>query len=100
MERRYFVTIFAPDKSAFKGLANLNLDIFGSPVTRRGESSIGGLLSDDNIKQVKKAGFRVEVHDEYVEQARMSGLDAAAQSVQTMDDKQWLESFYSRKKVK
>jgi hypothetical protein len=57
MERRFFVTIFAPDKSAFKGLANLNLDIFGSPITKRGESFIGGLLTNDKIKQVKKRAF-------------------------------------------
>ena len=100
MEQRFFVTIFAADQSAFRDLTNLNLDLFGTSTSKRGESSVGGLLTKAQIKKVEKAGYRVEVHQEYVEQARVSGIKTSSQVVEVMDDKQWLEAFYNKKKVK
>lgn len=100
MEKRFFVTIFAADQTALKNLTRLDLDLFGSSSPKRGEASVGGLLTEAQIKQVKKAGYRVEVQDEYVEQSRLTGLAAEGQSIEVMDDKQWLEAFYNRKKVK
>lgn len=105
MERHFFVTIFAPNKSAFADLQRLNLDIFGG--SSRGELAIGGLLTETNIKQVRRAGYRVEIHEEYIEQGRQAGLarDAGGSSkqsppVEIMDDKAWLKEFKRRKKVK
>ena len=100
MDKRFFVTIFAADQAALKALTRLDLDLFGSSSPKRGESSVGGLLTEAQIKDVKKAGYRVEVHDEYVEQSRMSEMDAQGPAIQVMDDKEWLKAFYDRKKVK
>jgi hypothetical protein len=100
MEQRFFVTIFAADQTALKGLTRLDLDLFGTSSPKRGEASVGGLLTEAQIKQVEKAGYRVKVHEEYVEQSRMSGMDAQQHSVEVMDDEQWLKAFYDRKKVK
>jgi len=106
MERRFFVTIFAANQSAFEDLLRLDLDLFGVSPRKRGESSTGGLLTESNIEQVRNAGFRVEVHEEYVEQARQGKLAKQAgrrgkQSppVEIMDDKAWLKEFNRRKKV-
>lgn len=101
MERRFFVTIFAPNQSAFTDLRKYDLDLFGGSSRKRGESSIGGLLSEANIKKVRRAKYRVEVHEEYVEQARQSAAQSAQSApVEVMDDREWLEAFYGRKKVK
>lgn len=106
MERRFFVTIFAPRQSALAKLQRLNLDLFGISSRKRGESSLGGLLTEANIEEVRKAGFRVEVHQEYIEQARQSELakqagqtEEPSPPVEIMDDKAWLEEFNRRKKV-
>ena len=98
MEQRFFVTVFAADESAFRDLTNLNLDLFGSRSSKKGESSVGGLLTKSQIKKLEKAGYRVEVHQEYVEQARVSAITESSQVVEVMDDKQWLEAFYAKKK--
>lgn len=70
MQRRFFVTIFAPDRKALATLRRLELDLFGVTPKARGESSAGGLLTEADIEQARGAGFRVEVHEEYVEQGR------------------------------
>lgn len=115
--RRFFVTIFAPNQKALVALRRLNLDIFGVNSKARGESSAGGLLTEEGIEQARGAGFRVEVHEEYIpqgqRQANKSAKEAALKEaagpaaeggqavppVQTMDDKTWLEEFNRRKKV-
>lgn len=100
MERRFFVTIFARDKSALENLQRLELDIFGLTKRPRGESSMGGLITEANIEQLRKSGYRVEVHEEYVEQARLKQAGGKAEPpVPTMDDKTWLKDFNRRKKV-
>lgn len=102
MERRFFVTIFAPNQSALADLQRLDLDIFGVSSRKRGKSSTGGLLTETNIEQVRKAGFRVEVHEEYIEQARrkQSGRKGKqSPPVEIMSDKAWLKEFNRRKKV-
>ena len=101
MERRFFVTIFASNKSALADLQRLNLDLFGLSARARGESSIGGLLTEANIEQLRKAGYRVEVHEEYIEQARLAQADRRGEPpVPIMDDKAWLREFNRRKKVR
>ncbi len=97
MERCFFVTIFAPSRSALANIhkLNLDLDLFGLS-SREGEASIDGLLTETQIEQVRKAGFRVEVKEEYVEQIDEKGNPL--QPVQLMDDKAWLEEFYRSKR--
>jgi hypothetical protein len=102
MERRFFVTIFSRNKSALADLRRLDLDLFGVAERARGESSIGGLLTEASIEQLRKAGYRVEVHEEYVEQARKSQAHRKGRQsspVPIMDDKAWLKEFNRRKKV-
>jgi hypothetical protein len=95
MERRFFVTIFAPDQSALADLGKYGLDLF--PASRRGrvEISVGGLLGEASIKKVRRAGYRVEVLEEYIEQARRTA--GHAPPVEVMDAREWLESFNRRK---
>ncbi|HJU53351.1 MAG TPA: hypothetical protein VJ715_02225 [Pyrinomonadaceae bacterium] len=115
--RRFFVTIFVPNQKALTALRRLSLDIFGVKSKARGESSAGGLLTEENIEKVRGAGFRVEVHEEYIpqgqKQAKRSIRGAALKDVvgpaaeggkpvppvQTMNDKVWLKEFNRRKKV-
>lgn len=117
MQRRFFVTIFAPDQKAFVALRRLDLDLFSLPSNKRGEASIGGLLTEADIERVRGAGYRVQIVEEYVEQGRkqakksagkMAARDAAEAAgqggtpvppVQTMNDKAWLKEFNRRKKV-
>jgi hypothetical protein len=100
MERRFFVTIYARDKSALENLQRLELDIFGLTKRPAGESSMGGLITEASIEELRKSGYRVEVHEEYVEQARQQpALGKAESPVPTMDDKAWLKDFNRRKKV-
>ena len=106
MERRFFVTIFAPNQSALADLGRLELDLFGVSSRTQGESFTGGLLTEASIEQLRKAVYRVEVHEEYIEQARQVEIEEQAgrkgsQSppVEVMDDKAWLEEFNRRKKV-
>lgn len=102
MAHRFFVTIFSSKKSAFADLGRLDLDLFGGSERARGESSMGGLLTEASIEQLRKAGYRVEVHEEYFEQARKGqarGKGKQSSPVPIMDDKAWLEEFNRRKKV-
>ena len=96
MERRFFVTIFAPNRSALEGLSRLDLDLFGASSGEGQEVNMGGLITESNIEEVRKAGFRVEVHEEYIEQARFA--DKKSSGIDTMDDKAWLDEFNRRKK--
>jgi hypothetical protein len=102
MERRFFVTIFARNRSALDKLIRLDLDLFGVTPQARGESTVSGLVTEASIDELRKARFRVEVHDEYVEQARMKQTRAKGKQespVPIMDDKAWLKEFNRRKKV-
>jgi hypothetical protein len=98
MQRRFFVTIYAPTRAALADLQKLDLDLFGASAAEGGEARIGGLLTENSIEEVRKAGFRAEVHEEYVEQARQAQNRIAP--IEVMDDKTWLEEFQSRKKRK
>ncbi|HEY0379228.1 MAG TPA: hypothetical protein VGC87_20090 [Pyrinomonadaceae bacterium] len=115
--RRFFVTIFAPDQKALVALRRLDLDLFGVTPKARGESSAGGLLTEEDIERVRGSGFRVEVHEEYIPQGQKQAKKSAGEvalkdvagpaaeggkavpPVKTMDDKAWLKEFNRRKKV-
>jgi hypothetical protein len=115
--RRFFVTIFAPNQKALVALRQLNLDIFGVKPKPRGESSAGGLLTEEGIEQARGVGCRVEVREEYIPQGQKQATKSAREvarkevagsadeggkavpPVQTMDDKAWLKEFNRRKKV-
>jgi hypothetical protein len=96
MEQRFFVTIFGASRSALADLLKLELDLFGMSAGEEVGARIGGLLTEASIEEVRKAGFRVDVHEEYVEQARQTGKQVPP--IETMDDKAWLEEFERRRK--
>jgi hypothetical protein len=61
---------------------------------------MGGLITDVDIEVLRRSGYRVEVREEYVEQARQKRAGGRAKSpVATMSDKAWLKEFNRRKKV-
>ncbi len=117
MQRRFFVTIFAPNQKALVTIKRLDLDLFSIPSNKRGEASMGGLLTEADIEQVRGMGYRVEIQEEYVEQGRKQAKKSAGKTalkdvaglpvrvgtpvppVKTMDDKAWLKEFNRRKKV-
>jgi hypothetical protein len=96
MEQQFFVTIFAPNTAALADLQRFELDLFGMSGREGGEARIGGLLREADIEEVRKAGFRVQVHEEYVEQGRPTGKQVPP--VETTDDKAWLEAFQRSRK--
>jgi len=102
MERRFFVTIFAPDQSALADLGKYGLDLFPASRRKRGEFSADGLLDEASIKKMRRVGYRVEVREEYIEQGRRSAgqadrIEEQAPPVEVMDAREWLESFNRRK---
>lgn len=100
MERRFFVTVFAPDEAALSALGKYGLDLFPSSSRKRKKLAIDGLLGEAQIKKLERAGYRVEVRKEHVEQAQQSGLEAQSSPIPIMDDKEWLKAFKRRKRVK
>jgi hypothetical protein len=96
MERRFFVTIFAADSATLADLQRFELDLFGMSGREGGEARIGGLLREADIEEVRKAGYRVQIHEEYVEQGRQTGKQVPP--VETIDDKTWLEAFQRSRK--
>ena len=94
MQRRFFVTIYAVSRSAFASLQGLDLDLFGAADIEGGGTRMGGLLTEADIEEVRKAGFRVEIHQEYIEQARQT--ENRVPPVEVTDDKAWLEAFQRR----
>jgi hypothetical protein len=62
METRYFVTIYAADARALRGLAGFDLDLFQA-TARSGEQDfhIEGLITLDDVSKLVTAGYRVTV---------------------------------------
>lgn len=96
MERRFFVTIVAPNRSAFAALQRLNLDLFGVTARPEGESSSGGLVTETDINQLRNVGCEVKIIEEYIAQEKQKGRKTKP-PVPIMDDKAWLKEFYRRK---
>lgn len=98
MAQRFFVTIFAPDLAALRALGKYGLDL--APTSRREhlKLSVSGLVTDAEIKKLRRARYRVEVGEEYVEQGRLSDeRERAAALPEVMGANEWLESFNRRK---
>lgn len=66
MEKRFFVTIIAPDELSLRRLALFELDLFPgkSKVFENQPLSIGGLLNLEAIGRIVEAGYQVLVEAE------------------------------------
>lgn len=72
MERRFFVTVIAPDAGALLELRAFDLDVFQATarLTPEKQAEIEGLLSLDEIGRLVEAGYRVLVEEEMQKRAR------------------------------
>jgi hypothetical protein len=87
MEKRYFVTIIAPDTHRLKQLAQFDLDVFpgNSPRITDERLSTGGLLSLEAIGRLVDAGYQVLV------EAEASTRAFGNKEIVTLD--QWLKAM-------
>jgi hypothetical protein len=72
MERRFFVTVIAPDERTLLALREFDVDLFQptARLTPEKQAQIEGLLTLDEIGRLVEAGYRVLVEDAMQKRAR------------------------------
>jgi hypothetical protein len=72
MERKFFVTIIAPDKRVLLKLQEYDLDIFQatSRVNERKQFIVEGLLTLEDVGRLVEDGYQVLVEEESSKRAR------------------------------
>jgi murein tripeptide amidase MpaA len=72
MKRKFFVTVFAPNRRALLNLGDYHLDLFQATakVSENQEFTIEGLLTLEEIERLVEGGYRVLVEAESSQRAR------------------------------
>lgn len=72
MVRKFFVTVFAPNRRALLNLGDYHLDLFQATakVSENQEFTIEGLLTLEEIERLVEGGYRVLVEEEASQRAR------------------------------